>query len=206
MNPDFSFTTNSLLVKFRGAGRTLVDAYKSAVQLNPRQASEVYKNLGSSYYRKGDATHAIAILKKAMELNPDDAQIAGKLGRAYFNHGKKEEALAVLEKAVKSSPNIKDFICIGQICNDNDDHGKAIEALKKAAELQPDEANIHYQLGITYDKQNEYDKSIECFKKAIELNPYVPKYHFSLGFTYDTKGDHKEAIRAFKKAIALERE
>jgi tetratricopeptide (TPR) repeat protein len=206
MNPEFSFTANSLLVKFRGAGRTLVNAYKSAVSLNPRQASEVYKNLGASYYRKGDATHAIAILKKAMELNPDDAQIAGKLGRAYFNHSKMEEALAVLEKAVKLSPNIKDFICIGQIYNEKGDHGKAIKAFKKAVELKPDEAKIHYQLGITYDKQNKYDKSIECFKKAIELNPYVPKYHFSLGFTYDTKGDHKEAIKAFKKAIALERE
>ena len=47
---------------------------------------------------------------------------------------------------------------------------KEFEALKKAQELDPNNAEVHYRLGIAYNKQGRHNVAIECLSRAVELN------------------------------------
>ncbi|MBF0430499.1 MAG: tetratricopeptide repeat protein [Fibrobacteria bacterium] len=206
MNPNFSMTMNTVLIKARSVGRKLVDGYKGIVQLDNSETSELYKSLGDTLTKKGDGVRAINLLKKAVELNPEDGKIASKLGQAYYKTGEPEKALPLLEKANVLGPTVSNYLYISKIHSDKEDFKKAVDSLETVVKLNPDNAKVHYQLGVNYDKLKNVDKAIEHFKKAIEINPYVPKYHFSLGFLYDSNEKHDEAIKCFKKAIALEKD
>ena len=42
---------------------------------------------------------------------------------------------------------------------------------KKAATLDPDDANAHYGLGLVYTRQEKYNEAAAEFARAIELAP-----------------------------------
>src|SRR3989337_2710897 len=46
-----------------------------------------------------------------------------------------------------------------------------IEKNKKLLESNPNDAKIHYSLGLLYDEKGMFDESLATYKKASELNP-----------------------------------
>lgn len=51
---------------------------------------------------------------------------------------------------------------------------KAIEQLKKAEEARPNEANVHYNLGLLYFEKKDYEQSLAYAKKAYALGFPLP--------------------------------
>jgi Tfp pilus assembly protein PilF len=83
------------------------------------------------------------------------------------------------------------------------DDEKALEAIKKAQEANPndydliiEEANVHYRLG----NDALFKAKLE---EAIELNPTDPNLYFNVGVMNMNLGDNKAATYSFKKAIEL---
>ena len=83
---------------------------------------------------------------------------------------------------------------------------KAFEYIKKAADLDNDNAQYCYDLSNLYDLQKEDTAilSFEYLKKAVEKDPTNPIYCYTLG-TFYTKGvgtekNNKEGLKYFKKA------
>lgn len=65
------------------------------------------------------------------------------------------------------------------------------------------EADIYYNMGVTYSENGEYDKAIEYYKKAIQLNPGDQGAYYNLGNTYFIRRDYTNAIACFQNAIQL---
>ena len=59
----------------------------------PGSAAQCYKNLGTSFERRGDENKATELYRKALELNPDLPEAHYALGRYHHRHGQYEEAL-----------------------------------------------------------------------------------------------------------------
>jgi Flp pilus assembly protein TadD len=81
---------------------------------------------------------------------------------------------------------------------------EAIKCFKKAIAINPNNEEIHYNLGIAYHDKGTLDEAITAFKKALALNPGYADAHYNLGITYDRKEMLDKAIVEFKEAIALE--
>ena len=47
----------------------------------------------------------------------------------------------------------------------------AIAELRDSVELAPDNATIHYHLGLAYHKNNQQDEAKESLEKALEIAP-----------------------------------
>ena len=85
--------------------------------------------------------------------------------------------------------------------------GQLVEAeaeFSKVAELAPAEPKGHYRLGVVYDNAGEHDKALESLHRALELRPNSPKVNQRLGFVYEGKGDHAQALKYFKHAAEIE--
>ncbi|MFK4824210.1 tetratricopeptide repeat protein [Paenochrobactrum sp. BZR 588] len=78
--------------------------FKQALELFPDQP-QVLNYLGYSWVDMGiNLEEALDMIRKAVELRPQDGYITDSLGWAYYKLGRYDDAVAELEKAVKLRP------------------------------------------------------------------------------------------------------
>ncbi len=75
---------------------------------------------------------------------------------------------------------------------------ESIMAYKQAIRIDPDYANAHYNLSLTYDKSEMYKESIESCKQAIRTNPDYVNVHYNLGSIYFFLNDRDSAIEQYE--------
>jgi type IV pilus assembly protein PilF len=77
-----------------------------------------------------------------------------------------------------------------------------IGRLIEAAQLDPENANIHNELALAYKNLGVYDRALVHFKKALELKPEFTEAQNNLGTLYLLMGKWDLAIACFKKALS----
>jgi len=80
---------------------------------------------------------------------------------------------------------------------------KAIEYLNKAAELQPENAEIYYNRGVAYDNLGQYQPAIKNYNQAIRLKPDYAEAYYNRGTIYNELSQYQQAISDFNQAISL---
>jgi Tfp pilus assembly protein PilF len=80
---------------------------------------------------------------------------------------------------------------------------QAIEAYRKAVELNPDAAGAWVNLGTIFYRQRDFAESERNYVKAIEADPTYPLAEFNLGNLYDEQGRTNEALDHYRKALEL---
>lgn len=101
--------------------------------------------------------------------------------------------------------NIKDasrsllFLVMGNRLLDQKKISAAIEAFQKAKQIQPDDAQVNYMLGVTYRMIRSYDKAIDCLETAIASEKEFSLAHFELGMAYRNQADKLYSDPALKQ-------
>ena len=57
----------------------------------------------------------------------------------------------------------------------------ALSALQKAAQLLPNDAEVHYNLGLALQVHNRFDDAVTSFRRALALKPNDADAHNDLG-------------------------
>lgn len=76
-------------------------------------------------------------------------------------------------------------------------HEDAITSLKRALDLSPDDARMHYLLGAEHAQIGMYDRAVEEIGKAVELDPKMSTARFQLGLLHLTSARVDQAERAW---------
>jgi tetratricopeptide (TPR) repeat protein len=175
-----------------------VEEFKAAAELDPGQ-HVIYANLAESYknLRKYDDaiqsyTKALEVLTAKQEAKPEakpDPQIEASyrmnLALVYAMGGKMENALAETQKAGQLNPAVgsKAYYNLGATLVNSGKSSEAVDAFKKAVEVDPGNADAHYQLGICLmsraqttpeGKVTPAPGTVEAFQKYLELQPNGP--------------------------------
>jgi tetratricopeptide (TPR) repeat protein len=80
---------------------------------------------------------------------------------------------------------------------------KSIESLEKCLKLQPENPNVHFQLGKNYLLQKNYKQAYDSFEKAASIDP---KNRWYVAGMYDVayeQKDYNQAIVVVNKLIAF---
>jgi Flp pilus assembly protein TadD len=80
---------------------------------------------------------------------------------------------------------------------------EAITLYTKALSLNPDYADLHYSLGLSYGHKGQLDDAISAFKKAIAIDPNHIKAHNNLGLAYERKVMLDQADSEYRQAIRI---
>ena len=85
---------------------------------------------------------------------------------------------------------------------------QAIKKLSLATQLQPEDVNYHFYLGICYLLIKKSDQAISHLKQVIELKGtfLFEKCYWYLGNAYLLQEKPKEALKMFEKVIVMEKE
>ena len=68
----------------------------------------------------------------------------------------------------------------------------------------PNDANVHNNLGVVLKELGETQKAISCLQKAIAIQPNHADAHNNLGSVQKELGETQKAISCFQKAIAIQ--
>ena len=161
-------------------------------------------------YRKQDNENAIALFKKALELDSSYALAYAQLGRAYvqrvgrfgFPPSWVDSAIELGDKAVSLDPKLSDgYNTLGFAYLAKGRHRKALEFYAKLSELSPiDSAGS----GLVYWHLGEFEKALRWMKKYQARYPTNPSVNTDVGSTYLVLGDDAKAEEWFNRALGLQ--
>jgi len=121
---------------------------------------------------------ALAPLREALQLAPDNVSIAINLGGAYIMQRKYRQAVPILERAAQLEPNNAMIwtnlgaAYLGRLeLSTQTTQDQAITAFEKAVQIDPDLHNVHYNLGLIYKDRGEITRACAHFYRALEINP-----------------------------------
>src|SRR5436190_3362827 len=92
----------------------------------------------------------------------------------------------------------------------NDQDEQAVDTFKQAIQNDPDNAEAHLRLGMSYgalekkdEADGEYKKSVELFKKKTSGDSRDAEEYFFLGEAHSFLHQDADAVRAYRQAVKL---
>ena len=203
--PDFAEAQSNLGNLYLQTGRhaDALRAFRTAVQAKPDLAP-LYCNLAAVQIDLGCHDEAIATLDTALRLAPDLREAHANLCLAYRRSGRNREALVPALRAIELRPDRDAFLDFGATAFGLGAFELAIDANRRALELDATCAEAQSNLGWLYHRTGRGDEAMAACEAAIALRPDFAEAHGNLAAVYHQSGRYAEAIEACQAAIALQ--
>jgi superkiller protein 3 len=119
-----------------------------------------------------------------------------------LRRGRIGEAVALLEQTVRDYPDSdRGWSLLGKALVARKDWPGAERALRRAARLAPDVAEVQFHWGVALFQQQDPRGAAACFRKATELRPDYDSAYYNLGQCLKLQGDRAGAAGAFRAAL-----
>jgi len=173
---------------------------------------------GNSYYYRGDGAKtsilAIEMFEKAVALDPSFALAYAHLGRLHmivywmFNdrtQSRLARAKTAIDRALELDPYLVEaFWALGFYYIEGFlDHKRALEQFRIANELQPNNGEILYGIGLTLRRKGDFEDALANMKRAFELNPLNYNIAVQIVGTARLLRLYEEAEHYLDRAISL---
>lgn len=77
----------------------------------------------------------------------------------------------------------------------------ALDALRKALSIYPDNAETHMWAGVVYTQLQEYEAAEQSFQRALEINPDLSEARNWYGVHLSERGLYERAIEQYRRAL-----
>lgn len=146
----------------------------------------------------------------------DEAELYMEIGLLYWNLDDLNAAMRTVEEGIHKCGKKNNLIWLkADLLMDQNKHADALHFYRKVVANEPDNANVHINIGKCLDKigagqaTGEFnDKAKEAlveYEKAVELNPHHSEAHFLIMRLYKRQylktNDRKVKKEAFDKAL-----
>ncbi|MBI3682244.1 MAG: tetratricopeptide repeat protein [Acidobacteria bacterium] len=111
-------------------------------------------------------------------------------------------ALLPMLLAFQVTPELRQHVDAGLKARAAGDLDTAVREFRRVAELAPDLAAAHVNLGAVYFEKKDYAACVAPLRRALELNPDLPGAHGMLGAALLAQGYASESIAHLEKARA----
>ena len=160
---------------------------------------------GSLLRRIGDSQGALSALQRAVQLDSKDYRYRSRLGALLVERREYDKAEVELRQARLGNDKYGEAqyylarALVGQA-----KLGEAIDTIRKAVDLEPDNPEFLYWMGLIYEQGQQVQDAVDSFQKAIARNPRNADAYEHLGHNLTIENRFIEAVNAFKKAAELD--
>ena len=178
--------------------------YERALQLESRSV-EARNNLGNAYLELGQFGDAARCFRLAVEIKPDDAQIACNLGVALRRCGQPEEAADCFRQALALDPGSVDALNnLGDVLREVGLRREAVPLYTRAVELDPQRVVSHWNLGTALFELRRTNEAAASYHRALALKPDYAPAHLSLGLALRQQRRPADAEASCLAALAID--
>jgi tetratricopeptide (TPR) repeat protein len=139
--------------------------------LKAPEKSRPHFQLAKIFYDSGRFDAAMVEYEAAARTGGRDATLLLDWGLALDDAGKPKEALEKLNQAAQMQPSAHVYSQIGRVYGRDNQDEKALEALAKAEQLDPNFEMTYVYRGNVYLNQGDPAKATAEYKRALALNP-----------------------------------
>ena len=152
----------------------------------------------------GNFPMAIALLKRAAEVDPKSKSAWNYLGLAYLATRNNDAAIAALRQQIAVNPYDEfAYNNLGRTYWQERKYDDAVTAFNKQLEINPLDKYAHANLGAMYAEWHKYAEAAPELEKAASLTPDNPELQVGLGDAYLNLGKDDKAMAAFDRAVEL---
>lgn len=160
-------------------------------------------NRAYKLYRNQDFKNAEAVLVEILKKYPENYETLLLLGLIHKNNLKYEEAIKCFEKASTIRPyNVQPLINQINCYISIENFDKAIDISEKSIEIEPENWNIYYSIGLSYYLKDDFTKASEYFQKTTKYNIHPLQLflvHYGLAASLSKINKQDEASSEFEK-------
>ncbi|WP_094779777.1 tetratricopeptide repeat protein [Paraburkholderia ribeironis] len=178
--------------------------YRATLDSNPTHVDALHL-LGVLRHQQGQHAEAAELVRRAVNLRPEDAALQLNLGNALKALGQIDDAIEQFRNALTLAPSFPmAHYNLGNAYASVGRHEDAADAFEKSLRLQPDDASSHNNLGNALHALGRHTQAIASFQRALELRPGHAGALNNMGMSLNALGRADEAIPRFQAALAAE--
>jgi len=178
-----------------------VELAQKALDLDDSLPSGHYL-LSKVYSRKKQHKKAIAELKKAIALSPNDAELLAGLGYILNYAGKPEEAIGLVKKAMRLNPMYPAYYLweLGHAYFIIGRYEEAIETLKRVLDRNSDFLPAHLLLAASYSEIGREEEARAEVAEIERLNPQASLEALRSRLSYKDQAVSERLFNSLRKA------
>ncbi len=140
--------------------------------------------------------------RRALELNPDDADVHHAYSRLLAALGRLPEAEAEARRAYELDPlSLVAHANLGVIAFFGRQWDQAIRHMNATLELDRDFSTAHWGLGLVYEQQRRYQDAAAQFERAMAIAGRGTNALASLGHLYGVSGRRADAEAVLRELL-----
>lgn len=153
------------------------------IPLNAQSTIQELVEKGIKYHDNGNFAEAVKAYQKALEIDSESPLANYELANTYCSMGEYKKTIKYAERVLKSKSDLDDmaYILKGTALDELGKPNEAIETYKEGIKSSPQNNMLHFNLAITYAKQNKLDLAITSLISALNIEPNHPSSNYVLG-------------------------
>jgi Flp pilus assembly protein TadD len=169
------------------------------------QSAAEYRQMGLGLREQERYPEAIAVLKKSVDLEPNNLSGRVLLGWTQHKAGQASDAATTLLDAFQLNPfDVPTLNALGIVYLVNGNLEAAIASHTWAVLLKPDNEIAHYNLSLAFEQIQQYDWAIATAQTAAKLEPTNPHPLVALAIAHWGNQEQSAAKTAYQEAIAID--
>ena len=147
---------------------------------------------------------SVALIAKAIAINPSQATVHSNLGFALKSLGRYAESVDSYLNAIKLKPDFADaHLHCGLAYLAMNQPLQAVASFDQVIALRIDDAQAYCNRGVAFAKLGRFDEAIASYQTAISFKPDFAEAYFNWGNALQSLRRYAMAIATYDQAIAL---
>ncbi|MBD3336852.1 MAG: tetratricopeptide repeat protein [Candidatus Eisenbacteria bacterium] len=194
------------LGEYEAAAEAIKEGLPGAPQ--PEMAQRI---LGDVLARLGRVTEALAAYDAALELDPEMTELHFAKAQLLYQRAETDEqrqaAIAAYDAALEADPDHpaagRAYTALAKLHYGIGQKQTALEMYREALGADPDNAELHYNIGVLQSQIGQLTDAVRSLQRAIELRSPNGKAQYVLaGIYYNKLQQDEQAIAAYEAAAA----
>jgi tetratricopeptide (TPR) repeat protein len=188
-----------------GQRESAVAAAERAQSSVASENADFHDALGGVFHELGQQNEAQRCFKQAVSMDPAREDYYRHLAAAQRKAGDDAGAVATLQSGLVHLPgSARLHYLLGLTFMSRGSSAEALDALRKAAELEPENPDYQQSLGLCLEDLEKDDQAMTSFNRVLDLDAGRAAAYLQIGILQTKSGATAEGEQSFNAALRVD--
>ncbi|KAL3982441.1 TPR repeat family protein [Acanthocheilonema viteae] len=198
---EYPFCIRGKIARMEGNFREALMWYEKAQLVNPLNGAYM-REIGCLHFLLGRHAKASEVFLDAIKLNEKDWKSYYWRAMALYHIKQDSESALKAQECLLTAPTAAQhaeiLTFLARLCEQRNDIKLAIDAQKKALELEPENLDVLTNMGLLHARWQNDDQAFDAFGKALSYDPTYPQSILAAGSIIQTNGEYDVALTKYR--------
>lgn len=179
-----------------------IEQYEAIIKVEPKNVDN-HLLLGRLYILNKDLLKAEAAFKLAQMLQPTSEEAITNLAYLYNEQGATKKAAELLNATATAANSAKVYGMLGYTYEQQKEYDKAIEAYRKAADIDPENLDVQRGLAQNLLNDGQLEAALRQYEAVVKEDPQDAQAKLRIAEIHRRNGRFDRALQSLKEAEGL---